>query len=64
MQIDSHQPFWIYDAARDSWITDEMRVQADESEDEQPYLGVAFDAFEADRLMFGSDWPACRLAVV
>lgn len=27
-----------------------------------PYLDVIFDAFGADRLMFGSDWPVCRLA--
>jgi L-fuconolactonase len=26
MIIDSHQHFWHYDAARDSWITDEMSV--------------------------------------
>jgi len=26
------------------------------------YLDVAFDAFGADRLMFGSDWPVCLLA--
>ncbi len=26
-----------------------------------PYLDVAFDAFGADRLMFGSDWPVCLL---
>jgi L-fuconolactonase len=26
MIIDSHQHFWQYDAARDSWITDEMAV--------------------------------------
>jgi L-fuconolactonase len=26
MIIDSHQHFWHYDAARDSWITDEMAV--------------------------------------
>ncbi len=26
MKIDSHQHFWIYNAARDSWITDEMSV--------------------------------------
>jgi predicted TIM-barrel fold metal-dependent hydrolase len=26
MQIDSHQHFWRYDAVRDAWITDEMRV--------------------------------------
>jgi L-fuconolactonase len=27
-----------------------------------PYLDVIFDAFGADRLMFGSDWPVCLLA--
>jgi len=26
MQIGSHQHFWRYDAARDAWIADEMRV--------------------------------------
>lgn len=28
----------------------------------RPYLDVAFDAFGADRLMIGSDWPVCTLA--
>jgi L-fuconolactonase len=28
----------------------------------RPYLEVAFDAFGAERLMFGSDWPVCLLA--
>lgn len=27
-----------------------------------PFLDVALDAFGADRLMFGSDWPVCQLA--
>lgn len=27
-----------------------------------PYLDVAFEAFGADRLMIGSDWPVCTLA--
>ncbi|HLX41817.1 MAG TPA: amidohydrolase family protein [Bryobacteraceae bacterium] len=27
-----------------------------------PYLDIVFDAFGADRLMFGSDWPVCLLA--
>jgi L-fuconolactonase len=27
-----------------------------------PYLDVVFDAFNPDRLMFGSDWPVCLLA--
>lgn len=30
--------------------------------DFEPYLDVAFNAFGADRLMFGSDWPVCNLA--
>ena len=32
------------------------------AEDFLPFLDVAFDAFGPDRLMFGSDWPVCRLA--
>jgi L-fuconolactonase len=28
----------------------------------RPYLDVVFEAFGADRLMFGSDWPVCLLA--
>lgn len=31
-------------------------------EDFTPYLDVIFDAFGANRLMFGSDWPVCTLA--
>ena len=31
-------------------------------DDFKPYLDVVFDAFAADRLMFGSDWPVCLLA--
>ncbi|MBN2632498.1 MAG: amidohydrolase family protein [Bacteroidales bacterium] len=27
----------------------------------RPYLDVVFDAFGADRLMTGSDWPVCRV---
>jgi L-fuconolactonase len=30
--------------------------------DLRPYLDVALDAFGAERLMFGSDWPVCLLA--
>ena len=30
--------------------------------DLRPYLDKAFDAFGADRLMMGSDWPVCLLA--
>ena len=32
------------------------------AEDFKPYLDVVFDAFGAERLMFGSDWPVCLLA--
>jgi L-fuconolactonase len=28
----------------------------------RPYLDIAWDAFSAERLMFGSDWPVCLLA--
>jgi len=31
-------------------------------EDFKPCLDVVFEAFGADRLMFGSDWPVCLLA--
>ena len=31
-------------------------------EDFRPYLDVVFDAFGPERLMFGSDWPACLVA--
>ncbi len=30
--------------------------------DLRPYLDVVFDAFGADRLLFGSDWPVCTVA--
>jgi L-fuconolactonase len=28
----------------------------------RPYLDVAFEAFGADRVLFGSDWPVCLVA--
>jgi L-fuconolactonase len=28
-----------------------------------PYFEICLDAFSADRLMFGSDWPVCLIAV-
>lgn len=31
-------------------------------EDLAPYIETAIETFGADRLMFGSDWPVCRLA--
>lgn len=32
------------------------------AEDFRPYLDVVFEAFGAERLMIGSDWPVCTLA--
>jgi L-fuconolactonase len=29
--------------------------------DFRPYLDVVFEAFQPERLMFGSDWPVCLL---
>ncbi len=31
-------------------------------EDFKPYLDVIFDSFDTNRVMYGSDWPVCRLA--
>jgi L-fuconolactonase len=31
-------------------------------EDIRPYLDIVFEAFGTDRIMFGSDWPVCKLA--
>ena len=31
-------------------------------EDIIPYMEVVYDSFGSNRLMFGSDWPVCRLA--
>ena len=31
-------------------------------DDLAPYIETTIEAFGADRLMFGSDWPVCRLA--
>ena len=43
-----------------------MATEADwrhwSEEDLRPYLDVAFEAFGADRLIYGSDWPVCLLA--
>jgi len=32
------------------------------AEDFRPYLDVVFEAFGADRVIFGSDWPVCLVA--
>jgi L-fuconolactonase len=31
-------------------------------EDFMPYLDIVFEAFGANRVMFGSDWPVCNVA--
>jgi L-fuconolactonase len=30
--------------------------------DLRPYLDLVFEAFGAQRIMFGSDWPVCKVA--
>lgn len=42
----------VTEAQWDSW----------KPEDFKPYLDTVFEAFDTDRLMFGSDWPVCLLA--
>jgi L-fuconolactonase len=32
------------------------------TEDITPYIDVVFEAFGTDRVMYGSDWPVCRVA--
>jgi len=45
-----------------SGLVTEGKWTAWRPEDFRPYLDVIFEAFGADRLMFGSDWPVCLLA--
>jgi len=45
-----------------SGMMTEAKWDAWRPEDFSPYLDVAFEAFGADRLMIGSDWPVCTLA--
>lgn len=42
----------VTEAAWDSWTAETLR----------PYTETVLDAFGSARLMFGSDWPVCRLA--
>jgi L-fuconolactonase len=42
----------VTEAARQGWKRDDFT----------PYLDVVLEAFGPERLMFGSDWPVCRLA--
>ena len=45
-----------------SGMITEANLKAWTKEDIFPYMDIAFEAFGVDRLMFGSDWPVCKLA--
>ncbi|SEQ23632.1 amidohydrolase family protein [Neolewinella agarilytica] len=42
----------VTEADYQNWTEDQMK----------PYLDVVFDAWGTERVMFGSDWPVCRVA--
>ncbi|HEU4579684.1 MAG TPA: amidohydrolase family protein [Polyangiaceae bacterium] len=45
-----------------SGLTTEADWSAWQASDLDPYLDAALEAFSAQRLLFGSDWPVCTLA--
>jgi L-fucono-1,5-lactonase len=45
-----------------SGLVTEARWDAWRAQDLRPYLDVVLEAFGAERLMLGSDWPVCTLA--
>ena len=45
-----------------SGMVTEARWNEWQAQDFRPYLDVVFEAFGAERLMIGSDWPVCTLA--
>jgi L-fuconolactonase len=45
-----------------SGMVTEAKWNAWKVEDYYPYLDVVFEAFGADRLLYGSDWPVCLLS--
>jgi L-fuconolactonase len=45
-----------------SGMVTEARWKQWKPEDFRPYLDVVFEAFGAERLMIGSDWPVCTLS--
>jgi L-fuconolactonase len=45
-----------------SGMVTEADWQAWQAEDFKPYLDTLFEAFGAERIMFGSDWPVCLVA--
>jgi len=60
---------WIHDLARRENVFCKVSGMVTEADwhvwteaDLRPYLDTVFDAFGADRLMMGSDWPVCLLA--
>jgi L-fuconolactonase len=48
--------------AKLSGLVTEADWHAWKAEDIRPYLDVAFECFQAQRLMIGSDWPVCTVA--
>jgi L-fuconolactonase len=45
-----------------SGMITEADLKSWKREDIFPYMDKVFDFFGAERLMFGSDWPVCKLA--
>ena len=45
-----------------SGLVTEANWHSWENSDFKPYFEVVLEAFGADRLMYGSDWPVCKLA--
>lgn len=45
-----------------SGMVTEARWDAWQPADFRPYLDIVFEAFGADRIMLGSDWPVCTVA--
>lgn len=56
--IAQHENAWC----KISGMVTEADWQNWEYEDFVPYLDIAFEAFGANRVMFGSDWPVCNVA--
>jgi len=56
--IAQHENAWC----KISGMVTEADWQNWQQSDFNPYLDVVFEAFGANRLMFGSDWPVCNVA--
>jgi L-fuconolactonase len=46
----------------EDWVKDIRALASQEHVYCKPYLDVIFESFGINRIMFGSDWPVCRLA--